>query len=200
MALYGEARDISFMRHINRELMANIVSQQCAFYKFNAQKTNVNMYGEAAHEKFYTGPVLLYCLIDIPESQNPVDDFGVSFAWNPTFRFLRDDLLNKFQGYDGQTDTFNETNYDTTDYNYNIFGANYVPQIGDIIYYEDSYYEVDRSWNTQYFVGKNPDYPNNPQPTPGWNPGLQNFGWNVEIACQTHYVPADKVAITLERM
>jgi signal peptidase I len=187
MALFGEKRDISMFRHINRELMGNIISQQAAFYKYRPSQTNSNIYGEASQEKFYIGPVLLYCLIDIPESQNPVDDFGVNFSWKPIFQFLRDDLLQKF--YD-----FN-LNYDFGD----IYGANYVPQPGDIIYYQNSYYEVDRAWETQYFLGKNPDYPNDTQP-PGFNPGLGDFGYNVAVACQTHYVPADKVGITLERM
>jgi hypothetical protein len=65
MALFGEKRDISMFRHINRELMGNIISQQAAFYKYRPSQTNSNIYGEASQEKFYIGPVLLYCLIDI---------------------------------------------------------------------------------------------------------------------------------------
>jgi hypothetical protein len=45
-------------------------------------------------------------------------------------------------------------------------------------------------------MGKDPDYPN----TPGnWNPDLEEFGSNISIICETHYVPADKVGITRER-
>lgn len=95
MALYGEARDISMFRHVNRELMGNIISQQCAFYKFRTDQTNTNIYGESAGAKYYVGPILLYCLIDLPNMEFPVSDQGVSFEWKPTFRFLRDDLLGK---------------------------------------------------------------------------------------------------------
>jgi hypothetical protein len=46
-------------------------------------------------------------------------------------------------------------------------------------------------------MGKNPDYPNSPQIQ---NPGLDQFGYNVSIICETHYVPADKVGISQERL
>ena len=195
MALFGQARDISMFRYINRELMGNIISQQAAFYKLKLTQTNFNMYGEAAEEKYYDGPILLYTLIDLPDQEFPTDDMGVSFSWKPTFRFLRDDLLDKLKDY----------NQDT------IYGANLVPQVGDIILYETSYYEITATNAAQYFVGKDPDYPNSPQPSnpagatyplpsPLWNPGLDEFGYNVSIICQTAYVPADKVGITLERM
>jgi hypothetical protein len=195
MALYGQARDISMFRYVNRELMGNIISQQAAFYKLRLNQTNFNMYGEAAEEKYYDGPILLYTLIDLPDQQWSSDDLGVNFNWKPTFKFLRDDLLNKLKDY----------NQDT------IYGADLVPQPGDIILYETAYYEITATNAAQYFVGKDPDYPNDPQPSnpagatyplpsPLWNPGLDEFGYNVSIICQTTYIPADKVGITRERM
>ena len=33
MSLFGEARDISLFRHINRELINNIIEQQVGYYK-----------------------------------------------------------------------------------------------------------------------------------------------------------------------
>jgi len=190
MALFGEARDISFFRHVNRELMGNIISQECSFFKLRLDQTNFNMYGEAAESKYYTGPILLYALIENPNQTQPTDDMGVTFDWQPTFKFLRDDLIGKLQGDNNYPDTFNE---DT------IYGANLVPQIGDIIYYQTAYFEIHATNAAQFFVGKDPEYPNNPQP-PGFNPGLEYFGWNTSITCETHYVPADKVGISLERM
>ena len=195
MALYGQARDISMFRYVNRELMGNIISQQAAFYKLRLTQTNFNMFGEAANEKYYDGPILLYCLIDLPDQEWSTDDLGVNWNWKPTFRFLRDDLLNKLEDYNEDT----------------IYGANLVPQPGDVILYETAYYEITATNAAQYFVGKDPDYPNKPQPSnpadatyplpsPLWNPGLDEFGYNVSIICQTTYIPADKVGITFERM
>ena len=87
MALFGQARDISMFRYVNRELMGNIISQQAAFYKLRLSQTNFNMYGEAAQEKYYDGPILLYCLIDLPDQTQPIDELGSTFDWKPTFKF-----------------------------------------------------------------------------------------------------------------
>ena len=186
MALFGSSRDISLFRHVNRELMADIITQQCSFYKFKLEETKVNIYGESAEEKYYMGPVLLNCLIERTDQDYPESDLGTDFTWGATFKFLRDDLLNKMED-------FNEF-FDPTNYQY---GADLVPEVGDIILYQEGYYEVDNVNANQYFMGKNPDYPNNVNPI---NPGLENFGSSISIICTTHYVPADKVGITQERL
>ena len=186
MALFGSARDISLFRHVSRELMADIITQQCSFYKYKLEETKVNIYGEAAEEKYYMGPVLLNCLIERENQSYPESDLATDFTWGATFKFLRDDLLNKMED-------FNEF-FDPTNYQY---GANLVPEVGDIIMYQDGYYEVDNTNANQYFMGKNPDYPNNVNPI---NPGLEDFGSSISIICETHYVPADKLGITQERL
>ena len=190
MALYGEARDISMFRYINRELMHNIISQECVLYKFNLDETKVNVYGEASSNKYYNRPVILYCLIELPSAEWPSGDQGVNFNFKPTFKFLRDDL------YSASLD--------------NPYGANIVPQVGDVIMYQKGYYEIDSTSEYQLFVGKDPDYPFNdstgqnvPAAPLNINPlpetDLNRFGYNVSVICQTHYIPADKVGITLER-
>lgn len=182
MALFGAARDISLLRTVNRELMGNVISQQAAFYKFELEETKTNIYGEASGTKFYNGPVLLNCLIDREDQTNPDTEYGVDFEWNIQFRFLRDDLLGKAKDF----------NVDTA-----LYGADLVPQAGDIILYNKSYFEVDDTNANRYFVGKNPDYPNDPNP---FEEDLDKFGWNQQIICNTHYIPSDKVGITLQRL
>ena len=181
MALFGAERDISLFRHINRELMGDIITQQCSFYKFKIEETKINLYGEAAEEKYYMGPVLLNCLVERRDQEYPETDLGTDFAWGATFKFLRDDLLGKNEDF----------NIDTA-----LYGADLVPEVGDIIMYNEGYYEVDNIISNQYFMGKNPDYPNEVNPL---NPGLENFGSSISIICEAHYVPADKVGITQER-
>lgn len=169
MARYGSERDISLFRHLNRELMGDIITQQCAIYKFKLDETKVNIYGEAAGEKYYMGPVLFNCLVERRDQEYPETDLGTDFNWGANFKFLRDDLVD----------------------------SDVVPEVGDIILYQEGYYEVDSIIANQYYMGKNPDYPNSPNPL---NPDLDKFGYNVSIICQTHYVPADKVGITRERL
>lgn len=170
MAIYGSQRDISLFRKVNRELMGNIMSQQCVYYKLKLNETKVNMYGEAAESRYYFEPVILFARIQRSEQEFPQDELlGVDFQWGIDFKFLRDDLVD----------------------------INLVPEIGDIIMYNEGYYEVHTTNANRFITGKNPDYPYEPNPL---NPGLENFGTSLSIICQTLYVPADKVQITKERI
>lgn len=169
MALFGSSRDISVFRYINRELMGDIINQQVAYYKFVLEKTKTNIYGEAAGNKYFHPPVLFNCLIERNDQTYPVDGFGVDLIWGANFAFLLDDLRT----------------------------ANVFPEIGDIIMYQEGYFEVDTIINNQLFVGKDPEFPNETNPL---NPGLSNFGWDVSIICKTHYTPADKVNIDRTRL
>jgi len=169
-AMFGGQRDVSLVRKLNRELMGNIITQQAAFYKYKIGETKTNIYGEASGEKFYNGPFLFNCLIDRKDQQYPDKASGVDFAQGISFSFLRDDLVD----------------------------SNVVPEIGDIILYQNSYYGVQSTVSNQYWTGKNPDYPNNSSdntPNP-LNPGLEEFGSNLSIICDTYYIPRDKVAIS----
>ena len=169
MALFGSSRDISMFRYVNRELLGDIITQQCALYKYVLDKTKVNMYGESSGGKFFDGPVLLNALITVENNTAPVTEFGVDFEWAIKVAFLVDDLTD----------------------------ANILPEIGDVVLYQESYFEIDNTIHTQYFAGKDPDYPYNQNPL---NPGLDKFGYNVSLVCDTHYVPADRVNIIKTRL
>ena len=101
------------------------------------------------------------------------------------FKFLRDDLLQRNLDFN--------KDYDQGDY----FGADLVPEVGDIIYYYGGYYEVDDVIGNQYFVGKDPDYNYAVNPI---NPRLEDFGRDFSIICKTHYTPADKVQLEKARI
>jgi hypothetical protein len=169
MALFGTARDFSLFRHLNRELLWDVITQQCVFYQLKADETKVNIYGEASGARYYEEPVLLNVLIDRGDFSSPVDDFGVTIDRPMTFKFFRDDLVD----------------------------SNVIPEVGDIVMWYESYWEIDNVNDNQLFVGKDPRYPYNTNPL---NPGLENFGANISIICSAHYVPADKVQITRERI
>ena len=185
MALYGGKRDISLFRHLNRELIGDIISQECVYYKLKLAETKVNIYGESAGAKYYYPGVILSCLVQRSPQEYPDDDFGVQYHQLIDFRFLRDDLLDRAKDFN--------VAYDQGDY----FGANLVPEVGDIIMYYEGYYEVDDVIGNQYFSGKDPDYNYATNPI---NPGLENFGWDTSIICKTHYTPADKVQIEKARI
>lgn len=168
--MFTGQRDVSLLRKLNRELMGNIVTQQCAIYQFKLEETKVNIYGEAAGEKFYNGPFLFNVLINRQDQAYAEDDEGVQFSQGIDFYFLRDDLKV----------------------------ANVVPEVGDIILYQEGYYGVQSTIANQYWGGKNPAYPNNNSDgtVNPLNPGLDTFGESVSILVSTYYIPSDKVAIS----
>ena len=168
--MYTGIRDWSLMRHLNREVMGNIITQQCAIYQFRLEETKVNIYGEAAEEKYYNGPFLFNVLMDRGDQEYGENVEGIQFNQPINFYFLRDDLVEK----------------------------DVVPRVVDIILFEEAYYGVQSTIANQYWGGKNPSYPNNDSdgtPNP-LNPGLEKFGNNVSVLVSTYYIPADKVAIS----
>ena len=86
--MYTRQRDVSLMRKFNRELMGNIITQQCAIYQFKLEETKVNIYGEAAEEKYYNGPFLFNVLIDRGDEQYPEAGEGVLFEQGINFYFF----------------------------------------------------------------------------------------------------------------
>jgi hypothetical protein len=76
MALYGANRDISLFRHLNRELLNNIIEQKIGYYKIILDRTPSNVYGEAT-KKYYYDPVLINCLIDRGNIETTTDDFDI---------------------------------------------------------------------------------------------------------------------------
>ena len=122
MAMFARQRDVSLVRHLNREVMGNVITQQAAFYQFKLEETKVNIYGEAAAEKFYNGPFLFNCLINRSDEEYPEDEEGIQFEQSIDFYFLRDDLVD----------------------------ANVVPDVGDIILYQEGYYGVQSTVANQY--------------------------------------------------
>ncbi len=169
MALFGRQRDVNLFTTINRELMGDVITQQCAFYKYKLEQTLINIYGEASGGKYFEGPILFNALIARQDQEYPESDLGVDFKWGIEFKFLREDLVE----------------------------ANVVPEIGDVLLYNNGYYEVTNTNSNQYLLGKNPDYPYNENPL---NPGLEQFGANFSIVCNTIYIPGDKLGITKERL
>ena len=127
------------------------------------------MYGEASEGKFLKCKYLYNSLITVDDNTSPVNELGVDFNWGITAAFLRDDLVD----------------------------ANVHPEVGDIILYQESYFEIDNTNEIQYFMGKNPDFPYEANPL---NPGLSEFGYNVSITCVAHYTPADKFNIIKQRL
>jgi hypothetical protein len=163
MAIFGSRRDITFFKSISRELVEDVVSQQIGYYKVVLNQTKPNVYGEAM-SKYYIGPVLLNCLIEREDFSATNEDYGIDYKRNVNFRFLKDHLVE----------------------------ANVVPESGDVIMYNELYYQVDGVNENQLILGKDNDY--------AYSEGLQNFGASYSIICVTHFTSPDSLGITKQRI
>ncbi len=136
MALFGGQRDISLFRRLSRELINEIIDTEVDIFKAAIHDTIGNLYGEALN-KVYKAGVRVACLIDMKEDEWSSDEFGADVNQGAEFKFLRDDLLPA--GNIGSP------------------AANVLLEVGDIIWWDARYWEVDEVHDHQYLFGKNPD-------------------------------------------
>jgi hypothetical protein len=116
-------RDLQLFRSFARELVDTVIENTCVLFKINLNETKVNIYGEAMNKTWYPG-VELFVLIDKEPDTATYEGFGPEEQQNITFKFDR--LLCEER--------------------------NAYPEIGDVIYFDNSYYEIDNT-NEVQFVG-----------------------------------------------
>jgi len=127
MALFGSSRDASLIRSINRELINRYIDTEISLYKLSLNDTRANMYDEAK-DKVYYAPMRVNCLASKEEKTYTGDDTYDSTRLGE-FAFLRDDLKDK----------------------------NIVIEEGDILEWDNEFYEVDGVGSSQYWTGRNPE-------------------------------------------
>lgn len=163
MSLFGSAKDVATFKIFTKELVEDIVSQEIGYYKIRLGDTVPNVYGEAL-TKYYIGPVLIPCFIERGDFNVDSGDFGFDTTRDMQFRFFKDHLVE----------------------------ANMVPEVGDVIMYNEGYYEVHNVNENQFILGKNPDYT--------YSQGAQGFGESYSILLNAHYSSPDKFGINKERL
>ena len=163
MALYGRNKDVLLFQGLNTELLHRIIEQQVGYYKPKLDSTPANIYGEAQN-KTWIGPVLIKCLLDRGDQTSLNDDFGVDRNRTLSARFFRKDLTD----------------------------ANVVPEIGDVILWNEDYYEVDNLVENQLVVGKDPSYP--------YSDTVDDFGSSHSIIVECHYTRPERIGLKEERL
>jgi hypothetical protein len=147
MALFGGMRDAKFLASINRELLNAIVDTEIEFFKLHTETSNSNIYGESERKSYYDS-ILIPCLVTKESKTANMDDYGHTYTRTAQFGVSRDVLER----------------------------ADFYPEVGDIIFWDNEYYEVDNVDANQYFVGKNPET---------W-PNGENHGYSVSIMIDSH--------------
>ena len=161
--IFGSQNDFKLLVNINRELLSDVVEQEVLYHKMSLEQTQANIYGEA-QEKVYWSAVKFNCLIDRGDQQTTVDDFGPDSIRAVSFKFLRQDLKD----------------------------ANTFPEVGDVIQWNEDFYEVDNTTENQLFLGKDNAY--------SLTQYGNNFGASVSLIFECHLTRADKVGITRQRL
>ena len=117
-------RDIAFLRNVARELVEKVIEESCVLFKINLNETRVNIYGEALNKTWHRG-VELFCLMN-KEAENPnYEGFGFDTTQNIEFRFDREHCRER----------------------------NAYPEVGDVILFNESYYEIDNTNEIQLVGG-----------------------------------------------
>ena len=156
MPLFGGSRDISLFRTMNRELINDIIQTEIAYYKIILDQTVTNVYGES-NKKYYYEPLRLSCLIEKSEQDWSSDDFGPDIKQTFQYKFLKDDLSS----------------------------INLVPEVGDLLLFNNDFWEVDTFIENQFFVGKKPEH--------SISEDTQNFGVSLSIILSTHLSRVEKL-------
>lgn len=120
-------RDRNLVSSLNNELKNNIVEILVVFFKIATNETNINIYGEAKASEgksFYPG-VESYCWIERADMNVEDEGFGVDGDQDLEFRFTEEDMQVK----------------------------NYYPEIGDLIFFNSKYYEIENVLNDKQLLG-----------------------------------------------
>lgn len=128
MARFALARDIKFFESISREIVDAVVTTTVVLYKLIIEESKINLYGESLNKTYYQG-VECNALIQREESQANYEGFGSDISQNVEFRFNRFQLEEK----------------------------DFYPEIGDIIFHNDGYFEISNVREDQLIGGRTDD-------------------------------------------
>jgi len=122
---YYSRRDVRFMNSLNGELMLDIIEQLVVIYKINPHETSSTMYGESMDKVYFPG-VELSCLVESDPQSTSYEGFGPDVKKGTIFRFHQK-LCEIKEIY---------------------------PEVGDIVYWENSHFEIDNIVENQFLGGQ----------------------------------------------
>jgi len=125
MARFTLSRDIKFFEGISRELVDVVIETAVVLYKLVIEDSKTNLYGESLNKTYYQG-VETTAVIERETSTSEYEGFGADKSQNVEFRF------NRF--------TLEDTGF--------------YPEIGDIIFHNNGYFEIDNVREDQLIGGQ----------------------------------------------
>jgi hypothetical protein len=125
MARFTLTRDIKFFEGISRELVDAVITTAVVLYKLVIEESKTNLYGESLNKTFFQG-VNCNAIIQRDGTQSNYEGFGPDTTQTVEFRFNR----------------------------FSLEDAGFYPEVGDIIYHNDAYFEVDNVNEDQLIGGR----------------------------------------------
>jgi hypothetical protein len=125
MPKFISPRDVLFFRGISRELVDDVIQVEIILYKLNIYDSKVNLYGESIDKTYYRG-VSIYALVDKDGVERTYEGFGPDSTQTITFKLDRERCEEK-----------------------GIY-----PEVGDFIYFDTSYYEINNTNEVQFIGGQ----------------------------------------------
>lgn len=111
---FFESRDFELFQSLNKELINRFVETPVVIYRQDVRQSETNIYGESVGGKSFMIGLLVNCLIQRDDQTTEYEGFGSDARQNLQFRFLRRTLEE----------------------------VNFKPAIGDVIKFNNNYYEV----------------------------------------------------------
>ena len=176
MPIFGRNKDRMLVKHFSKEVMEDIIDTPVLIYKPYITKTNTNLYGEGANgDKAWRPGIELNALINREDQEYNNVEYGIDLNQKATFSFLDEDVsaLN--------TDVVTGIDEEL---------SGFVIEIGDLIYYDSQYWEIDSTVRNQYLFGRNQFL------MAGDNIGVH--GENLSTVVQAHLTRMSKVNIETE--
>ena len=128
MARFTLERDIRFFEGISRELVDAVVTTAVILYKLVIENSKTNLYGESLSKTYYQG-VECNAMIERQDTTATYEGFGSDITQTVDFRFNR----------------------------FSLKDTGFYPEIGDIIFHNDAYFEVDNVREDQLIGGRTGD-------------------------------------------
>ena len=119
-------KEFDLINVMNEELIDEIVGQSVDIYKVNIDNTDENIYGEST-TKYYDNGFRVNCLIQFNEPGVNLDEFGTDVDSSIEMFFQRENLASG--------------------------SLNFYPEVGDIVDWNNFYWEINGTTEPQLFAG-----------------------------------------------